>query len=397
MSTAKPELVAFSQHTLGGVQSFYFNLLSNDAEGYFEKSWVLSEAKGHPGVLPPAPYNINEQIVKYDPADGQAHNAAIVEVYISNKPGVVLANHRPELDALLLHPKSNKVVFYLVHDVLYLALAREYINVIDVIVTHNYQLYEELQQLFPFLKHAIFFLPYGINLATERRGPNPANVLKIAFIGRLCYEKGIYDLLKIDALLKKENVLVEWLIIGDGPEKENFLGDIKRKSNFTHKTLDTTQQIFAELQTCDLFILPSVLDGTPVSLLEAMSVGLVPILYRFNTGIERVVTPDIGYITEIRDVEKAASIIKELNADRALLETKSANALNSAQKNYDVATRAKDYYDLFKRFEGFKREKSYQLVDMGLSAHQPSKLSFTRQLVWDIKNELRKIRRKIGV
>lgn len=397
MSTEQPELIAFSQHALGGVQSFYYNLLSNDSEGFFKKSWLLLEGKGHPGTLPPAPYNINERIIKYDPADGAVHNSTIIEAYIANTPGVILANHKPELDALLQHPKSNKVVFYLVHDVLYLALAREYINVIDVLVTHNYELYEELLKLFPFLSHVIFFLPYGINLAKETRKPNLTNVLKIAFVGRLCYEKGIYDLIKIDELLKKQNVKVEWIIIGDGPEKENFRADTKRKKNFVHKTLDTTEQIFAELKACDIYILPSVLDGTPVAMLESMSVGLVPLIYRFNNGIKKVVTEGIGYVVEVKDVEQMASIIKKLDSDRGLLQTQSANALNSARKNFDVADRANDYYNLFKRFAEFKREKSYQLVDMTPFIKVSAEPSFTRKMKWKIKDALKYIRRKTGL
>jgi len=397
MSSEKPGLIAFSQHALGGVQSFYYNLLSNDPEGFFEKSWILLEGKGHPGVLPPAPYNLDEIIVKYDPANGSIHNSTIIEAYISNDAGVVLANHKPELDALQLYPKSNKVVFYLVHDVLYLALAREYINVIDVLVTHNYGLYEELLALFPFLSHATFFLPYGINLAKETRMPKPAGVLKIAFVGRLCYEKGIYDLIKIDDLLKRQNVKVEWTIIGDGPEKENFRADTRRRKNFTHKTLGTTEQIFNELKTCDIYILPSVLDGTPVALLESMSVGLVPLIYRFNNGIKKVVTEDIGYVTEIRDVEQMASIIKKLDADRELLEAKSANALRSARANFDVADRAKDYYDLFKRFAEFKREKSYQLVDMTPFIEVSPEPSLIRKMKWKIKDGLKYIKRKAGI
>jgi hypothetical protein len=89
-----------------------------------------------------------------------------------------------------------------------------------------------------------------------------------------------------------------------------------------------------------------------------MSAGLVPILYKFNNGIKRIVTDDVGYIVDVNDIDKVVSIIKDLNGNRELLNIKSKNAVLSAKTNFNVKDRAKDYYDFFKRFEEFKREKS---------------------------------------
>ena len=43
MSGKQPELIAFSQHKLGGVQSYYANLLSHDRSNAFHKKWILTD------------------------------------------------------------------------------------------------------------------------------------------------------------------------------------------------------------------------------------------------------------------------------------------------------------------------------------------------------------------
>jgi len=222
MSLTKPELIAFSQNVLGGVQSFYYNLLRNDTEDYFNKRWLLVQHEAHKGVAPIIPFGIGETVIECFNEKKKAENALIIEKWIANTPGVILVNHQAELESLLQYPKPDKVVFCMVHDDLYLHTAWHYICVIDVLVTHNYELYQKLLMMFPEREKLIFFLPYGIHLSPKTRNENLSENLTIAFLGRLCVEKGIYDLVEIDDLLKAHNLMVNWLIIGDGPEREKF-------------------------------------------------------------------------------------------------------------------------------------------------------------------------------
>lgn len=358
----KPELIAFSQHNLGGVQSFYYNLLTNAPNNFFKRKWLLIESKGLNAALPPAPFNIGEEVIKIDPAGPKEDYAELIAKHIPDGDGIILANHKPELDALTLHPRPNKVIYYLVHDEMYVNLAKAYISIIDVLVTHNFDMYQRLLETFPGRNKQTFYLPYGIQLSTQQRQPNLNGTLKIAFVGRLCVEKGIFDLLLIDDILKRHNVPVDWLVIGDGPEKAKLTAQVASRNNFRLATPATTTEIFNELINYDVYILPSILDGTPVAMLEAMSVGLVPLVYHFNKGIDKIVTPDIGYIVPVKAVKKAAAVIMKLNADRRLLERQSAAALNAAQTQFNVKDRAADYYTLFERYNEFRGPKSNHVV-----------------------------------
>jgi glycosyltransferase involved in cell wall biosynthesis len=357
MGSRQPRMTVFSQNFLGGVQTFYYNLLANTPDDFFDIRWFLLDIKGHTFVKPPAPFGLGEVVIKYDDHIGRWRNAKNISKNIPNSDGVVLVNHHYELDALLLYPKPNTAIFHLVHDRGYLNFSKSYHNIIDVFLTHNTELYEELLNILPKRRNDIFFLPYGIKLSEINREKNFSRSLRIAFIGRVCTDKGVFDMPIIDNRLKAQGIDVEWLIIGNGPEIKEFKLAVDGRENFAHRIFDTTDEIFQAIATCDVYLLPSVLDGTPVSLLESMSVGLVPILYRFNNGIQNVVTEDIGYITDVGDINNVVSIITKLHKDRNLLETKSLAAIASAKSNFDAKVRAADYFELFKRFKEFKRNK----------------------------------------
>ena len=74
----------------------------------------------------------------------------------------------------------------------------------------------------------------------------------------------------------------------------SLLPKLDNLSNFRFAKPETNNEVLEALKQCDLFILPSRKDGLPVALLEAMSVGCVPLVSAFSEGIREVVTPGIG-------------------------------------------------------------------------------------------------------
>ncbi len=45
----------------------------------------------------------------------------------------------------------------------------------------------------------------------------------------------------------------------------------------------------------DVFVLPTQFEGSPVSLLETMSAGLVPVITDLPGGIREIVEPAVGF------------------------------------------------------------------------------------------------------
>jgi glycosyltransferase involved in cell wall biosynthesis len=358
----KPKIIAYSENVLGGIQNFYVNLLSHQSDSFFEVDWFLINHCNELRTVAPK-YKIQSKIVNYCLKDGQWRRARKLIEIIGDAPGIILANREYELDALYLFPVKNKTVCHIVHDDYYLQFALKYQNVIDFYIAHNKFIYHELISALPNRSNNIHFLPFGIELPLEKRASNLENKLKIVFIARLAIEKGIHDLSKIDDILKYSNCRVEWLIIGDGPEKDNFLNTIKSRDNFNYKWCEEQSEIYKLIKDCDVFVLPSILDGTPLALLESMSVGLVPILYEFNLGIKEIVGSELGFVVNKGCFEEIAESITTLHHNRELLENMSSYSLNYARNNFDVIKRSNEYYDLFKNYMGYKHDMNYSGVN----------------------------------
>lgn len=357
----KPELIIFSEYKLGGVQTFYYNLLSNDSTQLFDKKWIFTRSTKDKDALLPRSFDLcDEEIIFYNPSHGSWRNALSIKKSISNREGLILTNHSVELNALHYFPNPNKTVILFCHDIVYLQWAKEYSFLVDAFIAHNLDVFIALKNTFPDRIEDLYFIPFGINLSPMKRHKNLKSPLSIAFVARMNKLKGIFDLVKIDDKLKQKNIEVNWLVVGNGPDKDRFLTQIAHRENFTIHHPSDTKGVFDLIQHCDIFLLPSSLDGTPVALLEAMSTGLVPILYEFSPSIRSVVTPDTGFVVPIGAIDSVVEIVASLDVNRSELERLSDNAYHHAHEKYDAKDRSKDYYNLFADFKKLKRKQPFK-------------------------------------
>ncbi|HEY3275780.1 MAG TPA: glycosyltransferase [Syntrophorhabdaceae bacterium] len=151
------------------------------------------------------------------------------------------------------------------------------------------------------------------------RKPN-GSVLQIGFVGRLSPEKG--PLFLIDGVAKlKETVPLFLHIAGDGPEMA-AVQDRIRVTGLEDRTkvygyFDNPRDIYNVL---DVLVLPSLTEGIPLALLEAMSFGL-PVIASGVGGIPEIVEDNVnGLIVRPGMVSDLAEKIGLLARDHALRE-----------------------------------------------------------------------------
>ncbi len=108
-------------------------------------------------------------------------------------------------------------------------------------------------------------------------------------VARLTPQKGLSYLIRAVAILRKQFPRVKCLIVGDG-ELKSELSDLVSKMDLGSVVLFTgiRRDVPAILSTLDLFVLPSIFEGMPVALLEAMEAGL-PVVATHVTGVTEVV------------------------------------------------------------------------------------------------------------
>lgn len=116
---------------------------------------------------------------------------------------------------------------------------------------------------------------------------------QIVYFGRIDREKNIIEFLR---LFLKEKFDLDLLIIGDGPcadELEAFLSDHKTKRVIFLRGFLSTEKLYKLIQNAKFFVLPSVwYENSPVSIVEAVNLGLVPLVS--NIGGMRELTEVLG-------------------------------------------------------------------------------------------------------
>ncbi len=107
-------------------------------------------------------------------------------------------------------------------------------------------------------------------------------------VGRLDYQKGFDDLLKI----WKEANLTKWelKIYGEGQDKEKLLNYIKLNNLEKQITiLPVTRNIQSALQEGSIYLMTSRFEGFPMVLIEAMACGLPAIAFACKCGPSEII------------------------------------------------------------------------------------------------------------
>jgi glycosyltransferase involved in cell wall biosynthesis len=131
--------------------------------------------------------------------------------------------------------------------------------------------------LHPVIKEHDDVIPQGIDAHDFYLAPD--NKREIIFVGRLTPIKGIPILLK--AMLALKDLDVHLTLIGDGPDKEMIENFMIQNGLVEKITLyGETDRVNEVLSKGGIFVLPSLFEGFPLSMLEAMCSGLPAIATR---------------------------------------------------------------------------------------------------------------------
>lgn len=128
--------------------------------------------------------------------------------------------------------------------------------------------------------------------------------LRILFVGSMTQRKGLSDL--FDAIKLVDSSKVELVVLGSLAAPLSFYND---QVNFTYEPTRSHDQVLELMRTCDVFCLPSIVEGRALVIQEAMSQGL-PIIITANTGAEDLVVSGVtGFLVPIRNPQAIAEKI----------------------------------------------------------------------------------------
>lgn len=173
----------------------------------------------------------------------------------------------------------------------------------------------------------------GIEYNGFIRKNNPKNKIRIVTVGRLTKQKGHKYL--IEALWLLGNFNYEVYIIGEGELKVELNNKIKSLMLENKvKLLGFKSNIYDYLSEADIFILPSLWEQFPISILEAMMFEL-PIIASNVNGIGEEVG-ETGILINSGNVEEIKNAIKKLILDPKLREEKGKSAKKRFLENFTL-------------------------------------------------------------
>lgn len=199
-------------------------------------------------------------------------------------------------------------------------------------------------------------IPNGVDIkrfvvCTSKKNSNRKTLL---FVGRIHPIKGLKYLVNALCILKNKcGIKLDLLIIGDGEYKKNLVSLVS-KYNLNNQvfflgSIDNNE-IPLYYEKADIFVLPSLEEGMPNAILEAMASG-VPIVAANVMGINDILTDNINALlfkkADHLDLANKICFLAENkeNADQLAL-----NALKLVKSKYDNQKIFEMELDLIKKF-----------------------------------------------
>jgi glycosyltransferase involved in cell wall biosynthesis len=191
----------------------------------------------------------------------------------------------------------------------------------------------------------LLLLPYGIRLAEPSLAwsrPEARRALQVSgfvmgAVGRLEEQKGHVYLLEALAQVQSEMPEATLVLVGDGRLRQNLEGRARELGLADRvRFLGTRRDLPLIYRALDLFVQPSLWEGLPLALLQAMGAGL-PVLATRVSGVREVIADGInGRLVEPGDPQALARVLLELYRQPELRARLATKAPATIRENYSL-------------------------------------------------------------
>jgi glycosyltransferase involved in cell wall biosynthesis len=281
---------------------------------------------------------------------------------IARAAAVLAGPARPPVVAHTFHGHVLKGYFDPTRTAVFRQVERTLARTSDVLVAVSPEVRDELVELgvAPFEKFTVIRL--GIPL-DERLGDGaqsadsdfrrlygiPEDAFVLGWVGRMTGVKATGAVLEIVRAVRERGVDAVLCMVGDGPDRPRLeqlaheLG-IARACFF----VGYQEDVAGYYRLFDAFVLPSVNEGTPVSVIEALASG-TPVVANRVGGVPDVVRDGVdGYLVEPGDVEEAATSLATLAANPELRRKMGEAGRAWALERYSVSRLVDDVDRLYR-------------------------------------------------
>lgn len=174
-------------------------------------------------------------------------------------------------------------------------------------------------------------LPNCIDLSDARghkRSFDNNRPLSILYLGRIEKNKGIDYMLEAAKCLKADGVPFTLHFAGKEETEGEYIPRFQEElsDSFIYHGVVFGRGKIDLLKQCDVFLLPSFYEGLPMSLIETMSFGMVPVVTNVGSISSVVTDKQNGLFVKVKDTDSIVFVIKTLSADNSLVQSLSMKA-----------------------------------------------------------------------
>ncbi|MEX2027953.1 MAG: glycosyltransferase family 4 protein [Candidatus Curtissbacteria bacterium] len=182
----------------------------------------------------------------------------------------------------------------------------------------------------------IYYVPNGVDVKNfDNVSSMKPKYQTVLFVGRLHPQKNLINLIKAISLVKKDISDIRLILVGAGPQKKtlrNLAHQLNLDKNIVFEGQIVGTALIRLYKSSDLFVLPSIYEGQPLTVLEAWASKL-PVVVSATGDLPYIVKDgENGYLIEHpEDVEEIASQIKKALGSK--------NLRNMGQNGYNLTVR----------------------------------------------------------
>jgi glycosyltransferase involved in cell wall biosynthesis len=178
-------------------------------------------------------------------------------------------------------------------------------------------------------------------------------------VGRLAPEKNYCALVEAIARAAGRFPEVRCLLVGSGPCRDEILTQIESLGLTGRVMLTGSRSDVPDLLgAADVFVLASLKEGLPVSLLEAMAAGKAVVVTSVGGMPEVIADGDNGLVVPSRDTEALAQAIEKLLRDCNLRKEFGRAVRDKAEREFDIRRVADEIGRVYTDLCGRKRKRA---------------------------------------
>jgi len=238
-------------------------------------------------------------------------------------------------------------------------LVKRYLPWLDIIVGVSTEIYNKTLVLTKGTQTLVTKISYGVPMPQTKVIKTFNKKLRVLYLGRLIEEqKRISILSKVMRRTIECKLDISWTIAGNGPELPILMNEFSANSSCI-KFLGSVPYSAVPnlLSQHDVYFLCSDYEGLPLSMLEAMGAGLVPVVSDLVSGISEVVNSCNGVRVPIDNEDDYFTAIHRLLENPSRCASLSVNAAHDVMDKYSI---------------GAMTSKWMNLLDDNISAKNPA-------------------------